>query len=88
MAEQKGSEQEQSTPLGEKRETWCAVERMKEEDWCRKNRRHYDQHLASDMFEESAPVSEERCSFEVNAPTHRERRHYPTKHLVSQWTTM
>ncbi|KAL8602765.1 hypothetical protein ACOMHN_064072 [Nucella lapillus] len=88
MSGQKSNDQETAKALGEKRETWCAVERMKEEEWCRKNRRHYDHHLGSDMFQESTPVSEPRCTFEVDAPTHRERKHFGTQHLVSQWTTM
>ena len=30
--------------LGELRETWCAVDRMSEEDWCRKQRGHLDRY--------------------------------------------
>ena len=71
----------------EYRETWCAVERMKEEAWCRKNRKHYKHHLESHVFDEVAvsvdPTNEPRCTFEVNAPTHLERRHFPAKHCKS-----
>ncbi|KAJ8309314.1 hypothetical protein KUTeg_014188 [Tegillarca granosa] len=31
------------TKLGESRETWCAVEWKKEQDWCRTQRSHFPQ---------------------------------------------
>ena len=62
--------------LGEQRESWCAVEMKKEQSWDRKNRKHYDEILDSTVFDIHTPKYEPRCTFEVNAPTHRERRHY------------
>ena len=62
--------------LGEQRESWCAVEMKKEQSWDRKNRKHYDEILQSTVFDIKKPQYEPRCTFEVNAPTHRERRHY------------
>lgn len=62
--------------LGESRESWCAVEMKKEQDWCRKQRQHYPQQFSSTVFEQQVPGYEPRCTFEVDAPTHRERRHY------------
>ena len=62
--------------LGEQRESWCAVEMKKEQSWDRKNRKHYDEILESTVFDIHKPKYEPRCSFEVNAPTHRERRHF------------
>ncbi|KAK7105013.1 uncharacterized protein [Littorina saxatilis] len=88
MAEQQPAKQDQITAMCEHRETWCAVERMKEEDWCRKNMRHYNHHLESHLFEDGGFVKEPRTNFAVNAPTHLERRHYPSQHLVAQWTTL
>ena len=80
--EQQLSSGEKLRELSEHRETWCAVERMKEEAWCRKKRKHFKHHLESNLFEETAtdPMNEPRCTFEVNAPTHLERRHFPAKH--------
>ncbi|KAK7506954.1 hypothetical protein BaRGS_00001805 [Batillaria attramentaria] len=77
----KGLSNAQQKQLGEERETWCSVERMKEQTWCRKTRRHYDTHLESHLFEEGAGFTyEPRCTFQVNAPTHRERRHFNRRH--------
>lgn len=62
--------------LGEQRESWCAVEMKKEQSWDRKTRKHSDQILHSTVFDIHQPQYEPRCTFEVNAPTHRERRHF------------
>ncbi|KAL4238800.1 hypothetical protein ACF0H5_003506 [Mactra antiquata] len=62
--------------LGEQRETWCAVEMQKEQSWCRKERKHEDAILNSSVFDFHRPQFENRCTFQPNAPTHRERRHF------------
>ena len=64
--------------LGESRETWCAVELKKEQDWCRATRKHYHQQFDSSVFAplDKLPESEPRCTFAVNAPTHRHKRHF------------
>lgn len=62
--------------LGEQRESWCAVEMKKEQSWCRKERKHSDAILASTVFDVHGTEYEPRCTFQVNAPTHRERRHF------------
>lgn len=62
--------------LGEQRESWCAVEMKKEQSWCRKERKHSDEILKSTAFDIHRPEYEPRCTFEINAPTHRERRHF------------
>ena len=67
----------------EERESWCPVERMKEEDWCRKTREHYEKAMESHLFSDMGPSSEPRCTWEVEAPTHRERRHFPAKHRMT-----
>jgi hypothetical protein len=69
--------------MNEHRETWCAVERMPEQDWCRKNMRHYEKHLKSTVFQDIGPVQESRTNFKVEEPVHRERRHFPRKHCES-----
>ncbi|GFO27911.1 hypothetical protein PoB_005441600 [Plakobranchus ocellatus] len=68
--------------LGEQRETWCAVERMKEEAWCRKERGHiqrYQDEMDSDVFHRTGcnKVIEERCTFAPDKPMHRQQRHFP-----------
>lgn len=69
--------------LGEQRETWCAVERMKEEDWCRKQRGHikrYKDEMESDVLGTKLSTTTEiepRCDFTPNKPIHREQRHFP-----------
>jgi len=65
--------------LGEQRESWCAVEMKKEQDWCRKERKHENAILKSTVFDVYRPEYEPRCDFQVNAPTHRERKHYSDK---------
>lgn len=62
--------------LGEQRESWCAVEMKKEQSWCRKERKHDDHILKSTVFEITRPEYEQRCTFQVDAPTHRERKHF------------
>ncbi|CAL1538536.1 unnamed protein product [Lymnaea stagnalis] len=74
---------------GEMRETWCAVERMKEEDWCRKQRAHiprYQEEMKSDIFGFCIDTSqnEPRCTFEKPKPRHTERRHFCKIHNSSQ----
>jgi len=78
--------------LGEERETWCTVERMKEEAWCRKQRGHinrYKNEMDSDVFRVRCDPHEEakqapRCSFGPDKPTHLEQRHYPKAANSSQ----
>ncbi|KAK3092862.1 hypothetical protein FSP39_008027 [Pinctada imbricata] len=80
MAETKSiSKAEALLKLGESRESWCAVEMKKEQAWCRKQRQHFQQQFDSSVFQDHSPGYEPRCTFEVNAPTHRERRHYADK---------
>lgn len=62
--------------LGEQRETWCAVELKKEQSWCRKERKHCEDRFRSTVFDVEKPVDESRCTFTVDAPTHKQRRHY------------
>jgi len=63
--------------MGVSRESWCAVEMKKEQDWCRATRQHYKEHLKSSLFTSSGPVeSEPRCNWAVNAPTHRQKKHF------------
>lgn len=66
----------EATKLGESRETWCAVEWKKEQDWCRTQRSHFPQQFQSCVFQEQQPASDNRCTFAVDAPTHRQRRHF------------
>ena len=66
----------EANKLGEERESWCAVELKKEQSWCRKERQHHDEILKSTVFDVHRPVYEPRCTFQINAPTHRERRHF------------
>ncbi|XP_059179381.1 uncharacterized protein LOC131958381 [Physella acuta] len=76
--------------LGELRETWCAVERMKEEDWARKQKGHiprYQEEMRSDIFGLCAlqNISEPRLTFEPPKKTeHTERRHFGKIHNKSQ----
>ncbi len=63
--------------LGMERDSWCTVEKKKEEDWCRATRKHYSQQFKSEVFNSGVLIeSEPRCSFQVNTPTHRERKHF------------
>ena len=68
----------QAQAAGEARETWCAVECRKEADWCRSNRRHFKEHLSSSVFTSQNPGDIARCTWQVNRPTHLQRRHYQT----------
>lgn len=69
----------EATELGESRESWCAVEMKKEQAWCRKQRQHYPEQFSSTVFEQQESGYEPRCTFDVNAPTHRERKHFQDK---------
>lgn len=71
----------QSKELGEARESWCAVELLKEQDWCRATRQHYNENFKSTIFSDRAPDSEPRCTFQVDKPTHRERRHFKSTNV-------
>ena len=62
--------------LGFQRESWCAVEMKKEQDWCRATRKHNKDHFTSTVFCPGRVESEARCTFQVNKPTHLQRRHY------------
>ena len=77
---------EEHYELGMSRESWCSVERMKEEAWCRANRKHYPNlHLKSSVLAASTPEEEPRCTWSVDKPTHKERRHFQEngKRLIS-----
>ena len=68
---------EEYNELGSARESWCAVERKKEQDWCRATRKHYPTvHLKSEVLTSGAPGEEPRCTWNVDKPTHKEKRHY------------
>ena len=68
--------------LGMSRESWCAVESTDKQDWCRTNRKHYSQHLASSMLnqnssgESSSASSGGRETVNSSVSAHRQRRHY------------
>jgi len=68
--------------LGEQRETWCNVERMSEEAWCRKQRGHIDRYkteMTSDIHKVSTDEKkhlESRCDFTPDMPTHKQQRHF------------
>ena len=71
---------EESYKLGMARDSWCTVEKMKEQDWCRANRRHYPTlHLKSAVLTASTTSEESRCTWSVDRPAHRERRHFANK---------
>ncbi|KAL3874423.1 hypothetical protein ACJMK2_037436 [Sinanodonta woodiana] len=67
---------EEARKLGEQRESWCAVEMKKEQSWMRATRKHFEEQFTSKVFEDKTLGYEPRCTFTVDAPTHRERRHY------------
>lgn len=75
-----------SLTFGATRESWCAVERKKEQDWCRTTRRHHPEQFSSTVFDivtdsgVGTADTEPRCTFQVNMPTHRERRHFSDKY--------
>ena len=63
------------------RETWCEVERMKEETFARSGRKHFDYHMTSSVFDfaKGAPPTG-RCDWEVKGiHMHREQRHFPSQ---------
>lgn len=62
----------------EARESWCAVEGRKEANWLRANRRHFKEHLQSSVFDDQTTKRHEatRCTWQVNLPTHLQKRHY------------
>ena len=65
--------------LGYSRESWCAVEKQKEQDWCRATRKHYGEHLDSSRLFGKAEHDESeqgRCEWRPNTTSHRERRHF------------
>jgi len=68
-----------SYEFGFARESWCCVEMKKEQDWCRATRKNFKDHFKSSAFSETSPIeAEPRCSWSVNAPSHREKRHFPS----------
>lgn len=70
----------QKMKMFEARETWCAVERKKEADWCRKTRRHYDHHLQSELTKPVKLEADSRCVFVAEDTTRPEMRHFPAVH--------
>ena len=77
---------EEYNELGSARESWCAVERKKEQDWCRATRKHYPTvHLKSEVLASGEPGDEPRCTWNVDKPTHKEKRHYTS---WSKWRTL
>lgn len=63
---------------GESRESWCSVERMKEETFCRAQRRHFDVHLQSSEATGQAAKIEKpgRCEWKPEKPKLKERKHF------------
>ncbi|XP_078671532.1 protein SPATA45 homolog [Branchiostoma floridae x Branchiostoma belcheri] len=75
-----GWSQDELRQIGEQRESWCTVDSNALRIWCRPERKHAQQAFRSDVFSPNRnEQTEPRCTFQVNAPTHRERRHYPEK---------
>ncbi|XP_039254254.1 protein SPATA45 homolog [Styela clava] len=69
--------QEMLYQLGNSRESWCAVELNKSQDWCRSERRHSKENFVSTVFNPTVNTdSEPRCQWKIDAPTHREKRHF------------
>ncbi|CAK8680469.1 protein SPATA45 homolog [Clavelina lepadiformis] len=67
--------------LGNSRESWCTVELNKSQDWCRTERKHYKENFNSTAFDPTRNMQlEQRCQWKVDAPTHRERRHFSLSH--------
>ncbi|KAK6181197.1 hypothetical protein SNE40_009108 [Patella caerulea] len=79
----KNLSQVEARRLGEERESWCAVERQKEQDWCRRERQHNPDQFSSCVFKSSIS-HEPRCTFQVHAPTHKERKHFQQQYTC-QW---
>jgi hypothetical protein len=71
------------------RESWCAVEMKKEQDWCRTERQHYGHHIQSSvgLFQQGPAETEERCTFKVDDNTHKEKRHFAEKRKYNRPTT-
>jgi len=65
-----------SYEFGFARESWCCVEMKKEQDWCRATRRNFKDSFNSSVFSPDTIEAAPRCTWNVNAPTHRERRHF------------
>ncbi|KAG8584366.1 hypothetical protein GDO81_008800 [Engystomops pustulosus] len=84
-ADQMSDQAERLQEIYEKRESGCLVERHPSQYWCRRERRHFHQHLQSVVNERPAPSMESRSSWTVMTPVHRERRHFSNAgagHLV------
>ena len=64
--------------INNQRESWCAVEQSQYQDFSRAERKHSKDAFKSTVFNNvgSQPESEQRCTFEVNDKTHKERRHF------------
>ncbi|KAK2186793.1 hypothetical protein NP493_188g00021 [Ridgeia piscesae] len=77
--------QEEAYALGMQRETWCEVERMKEETFARSGRRHVGWYLASHAFDFTKPApAAPRCNWTVTGiNVHRQSRHFPSQHFKS-----
>ncbi|KAI0219587.1 hypothetical protein LSAT2_028893 [Lamellibrachia satsuma] len=78
--------QEEAYNLGMKRETWCEVERMKEETFARSGRRHFGYYMNSTAFDfiKGAPAAS-RCNWTVSGiKMHREHRHFPSQPFKSR----
>lgn len=61
----------------EKRESWCLVERHPTQSWCRRERKHFPQHLQTVLNERPGPSMESRSTWTNITPRHREKRHFP-----------
>ena len=66
--------------FGESRESWCTVERKKEQDWCRTTRKHFSEHLRSQVFSEPELHMRQQPEeiTEEKLKGHRQRRHFPS----------
>lgn len=84
MSNEKLSPQ-QAYDVGMSRESWCAVELQKEQDWCRAERKHFKKQFnKSTVFGSTAtaPSAEPRCCWQATSKTqsHREKRHFQNKY--------
>ncbi len=72
---------EEAYEAGMARESWCAVESKKEQDWCRAERRHYKQQFTSTVFRDKRKEASagSRSAWVAYSPAYREKRHYTTK---------
>ncbi|CAJ0968079.1 unnamed protein product [Ranitomeya imitator] len=57
-------------------ESWCLVDRHPTQYWCRRERRHFPQHLQSVLSTSMVPTMESRSTWTNITPRHREKRHY------------